>query len=391
MDRLNVGGSAHHVLLASEALDARGYQTVLVKGDVAPGEAEMRDLIRETGAKPRHVSGLGRAISIRQDWSALVGLYRILRAVRPAVVETHKSKAGVLGRLAAWLAGVPVVVHTFHGHVFHGYFSRWKSFLIVLLERLLARWTDAIVAVSHRQRTELLRYRIASPDRLHAVPYGLKLGPLAACKRDPDGFRAELGVAPTTPLVGTVTRLTPIKGTEVFLAAAQTVARAHPEARFVVVGDGELRSELEDLARRLGLEGRALFAGIQHDMLPVYQALDLVVLSSYNEGLPLALIEAIAAGCYVVASRVGGVSDLVPDSEVGITVAPGDATALADAIAVALREERRVPAARRDRTARLYGVDRMAEDLDRLYRTLLEDRHSARAGVPGFCWEGTNA
>ena len=191
--------------------------------------------------------------------------------------------------------------------------------------------------------------------------------------------------------MGTVTRLTPIKGTEVFLEAAQTVARAHPEARFVVVGDGELRSELEDLARRLGLEGRALFAGIQHDMLPVYQALDLVVLSSYNEGLPLALIEAIAAGCYVVASRVGGVSDLVPDSEVGITVAPGDATALADAIAVALREERRVPAARRDRTARLYGVDRMAEDLDRLYRTLLEDRHSARAGVPGFCWEGTNA
>jgi glycosyltransferase involved in cell wall biosynthesis len=238
MDRLNVGGSAHHVLLASEALNARGYQTVLVKGDVAPGEAEMRDLIRQTGAKPRHVPGLGRALSIRQDWGALVRLYRIVRAVRPSVVETHKSKAGVLGRLAAWLAGAPVVVHTYHGHVFHGYFSRWKSRLIVLLERLLAHWTDAVVAVSYRQRDELLDYRIASRDRLHAVPYGLKLGALAACERDPNGFRAEIGVSPTAPLVGTVTRLTPIKGMDVFLDAAQIVARDHPEARFPIVGDG---------------------------------------------------------------------------------------------------------------------------------------------------------
>ncbi|MDP6776793.1 MAG: glycosyltransferase [Candidatus Latescibacteria bacterium] len=371
MDRLNVGGSAHHVLLASEALNARGYQTVLVKGDVAPGEAEMRDLIRQTGAKPRHVPGLGRALSIRQDWGALVRLYRIVRAVRPSVVETHKSKAGVLGRLAAWLAGAPVVVHTYHGHVFHGYFSRWKSRLIVLLERLLAHWTDAVVAVSYRQRDELLDYRIASRDRLHAVPYGLKLGALAACERDPNGFRAEIGVSPTAPLVGTVTRLTPIKGMDVFLDAAQIVARDHPEARFPIVGDGELRPELEDQARRLDLEGRALFVGIRHEMLPVYQALDLVVLSSHNEGLPLALIEAIAAGCYVVASRVGGVSELVPDPEVGITVPPGDASALADAISVAVREGRRVPAARRELAARLYGVDRMAEDLDRLYRTLL--------------------
>ena len=131
IDRLNVGGSARHVLLAAQALQARGYQVVLMKGQVGPGEAEMEDVIRQTGVAPQEVCGLGRAISILQDWKAFVTLYRTLRAIRPDVVETHKSKAGVLGRLAAWLAGVPVVAHVFHGHVFHGYFSPWEGRLIV--------------------------------------------------------------------------------------------------------------------------------------------------------------------------------------------------------------------------------------------------------------------
>ena len=390
IDRLNVGGSARHVLLAARALESRGYRTVLLKGQVEPGEAEMEDVILQTGVAPREVCGLGRAISILQDWRAFAILYRTLRTIHPDVVETHKSKAGVLGRLAAWLAGVPVVAHVFHGHVFHGYFSPWKSRLIVLVERLFAHRTDAIIAVSHQQRRELLGYRIAPPSRLHAVPYGLQLAPYLSCKRTDGGFRGELGFGDSVPLVGTVTRLVPIKGVEVFLRAAQCAAQEVPEARFVVVGDGELREPLEALTRQLGLEGRVCFAGFRRDLVRIYGALDLMVLSSFNEGLPLAIIEAIAAGCYVVASRVGGVSDLIQDGRVGLTVAPGDAEALSNAMVLALREGRRVSPSERRRAGRLYGIDRMTEDLDLLYRRLLKNKQSRQAEeiVPAACREG---
>ena len=390
MDRLNVGGAARHVLLAARALTDRGYQTVLMKGQVSPGEAEMTDEIRRTGVTTWEIPGLGRAISIYQDWQAFVTLYRTLRGLRPQVVETHKSKAGVLGRMAAWLAGVPVTVHVFHGHVFHGYFSRWKSRLVVLAERVLAHWTDAIVAVSRRQRRELLAYRIAPPFRLHAIPYGLQLTPFLVARRGRSGFREELGVPASAPLVGTVTRLVPIKGVDVFLRAAQVVSRQMPDARFAVVGDGELRGEMASLVRQLDLETKVCFTGFRNDIVRIYQDLDLAVLSSYNEGLPLALIEAVAAGCYVVASRVGGVSDLIFDAGAGLTVPPGDAVALADAMALALQEKRCVTPAQRRLAGRRYSTDRMAEDLDFLYRECLRQKMGRQAGrcTPVACEEG---
>lgn len=386
IDRLNVGGPTHHVLLLTRDMAPRGYDTVLVKGQVASGEAEMAEVIERIGVDFVEIKGLSKRVSAR-DMGAFWALYRLICQVRPQVVHTHKTKAGALGRMAAWLAGVPVVVHTFHGHTFHGYFSPFKSFLFVLVERILAHNTQAIVTVSAQQRRELRRYGIASPTRLHAIPLGLDLVPFVNRARSDDGFRAELGFAPDVPLVGLVGRLTPIKGIDLFLKAAQKVIAQMPDVRFVVIGDGELRSELEHLSAALGLADYVRFTGFRSDMPRIYGALDLAALSSHNEGLPVTLIEALATGCYVVATRVGGVPDLVDTSRIGTVVPRGDVVALSHAINQALRTKQQVQPEDRQRIGQLYSVERLVDDLDRLYRTLLktDKRVCLRAGS---AWEG---
>ncbi len=381
IDRLNVGGPSRHVVLLTKEMADRGYRTVLAKGSVSEGEAEMGDLIAKSGICPEEISGLGRAVSPLTDLRAFVSLYRLIRKVRPHLVHTHKSKAGVLGRLAAALAGVPVTVHTFHGHVFRGYFSAWKSALVRTVERLFGHWTDATVAVTGQQRSELLAYRIASRSRLHTVPLGLYLEPFLSGNGSGEGLRRELGLDTGCKIVGLVGRLVPVKGVEVFLEAARRVAAELEDVRFLVVGDGELRADLEALAKRLELSDVVLFTGFRRDMPRIYDALDLLVLSSFNEGLPVALIEGIAAGCYVVASRAGGTTDLVDSEQTGRTVAPGDAEALSSTIVDALKGNKRVPDGVRKQVGRRYGANRLVTDLDRLYRELLHRKLGRRAGA----------
>lgn len=376
IDRLNVGGPTHHVTLLTRRLEERGYRTTLVKGCVARGEVEMTDVIAETGVQPVSVPTLGREMSWQDDPISLIALYRLIRRVRPDVVHTHKSKAGVLGRIAAWLTGVPVVVHTFHGHVFHGYFGPIKSAVVVLVERLLGAWTDAVVTVSPAQRREILSYRIAPPERMQSIPLGLRLDRFRRCDRLSGQFRAEAGVSPDAPLVGLVARLAPIKGVEVFLRAAALVLKRLPAARFVVVGDGEIKPDLEAEAKRLGIEEAVRFTGYRQDTDRVYASLDLFVLSSFNEGLPVTIIEALAAGRYVVAARVGGVPDLITSDRLGLMVAPGDVEALSEAMVRALSERRRPSEEVRDATCLRYGIDRLTEDLDELYRRLLNRKRS---------------
>lgn len=375
IDRLNVGGPTHHVLLLSRDLDGRGYRTTLIKGSVAPGEEEMVDAVSASGVTPQEVTGLGRSISPLQDLRAFVSLYRLIRQLRPAVIHTHKSKAGVLGRAAAILAGgASLSVHTFHGNLFRGYFGRLKTDLVVGLERLLARLTDAVVAVSRQQRDELLSFGIGSSSRVHAIPLGLDMKPFRDQPREDGGFREELGFDAEAPLVGMVTRLVPIKGVDLFLRAAAQVSASHPDARFVVVGLGELRDELESLSRSLGLDDRVRFTGMRRDTPRIYGALDLLVLSSHNEGLPVTIIEGVAAGCYVVAAHVGGVPELVTSEEVGRLVPPNDVMALSNAMAAALQSKRQVPQVVRQDFAERYGIDRLTTDIDALYSQLLARR-----------------
>lgn len=376
--RLNVGGPAVHVVLLAEGLDALGYSTTVALGTEAPWEGNMRALAERKNVRCVQVPGLGREIRPFADARALWRLYRMIRALRPHIVHTHTAKAGVLGRVAARLAGSRNVVHTYHGHVLRGYFDPGRSAVFRAVERRLGRTTRVLIAVSQSVKDDLVALGIAPADRIRVIPLGLELQPLTGAL--PRGsLRGEAGVPDGAPLVGIVGRLTAIKDVGTFLAAAVRVRAVVESARFAVVGDGELRAALEADAARRGLSGVVHFHGWRHDMAPVYGDLDVVVNTSINEGTPVALIEAMAAGRPVVATRVGGTPDLLGDGARGRLVPPGDAEAIASAVVAALRGESKQVARARAYVLAEHGVGRLLRDMDNLYRELLGGRVPAAA------------
>jgi glycosyltransferase involved in cell wall biosynthesis len=378
--RLNVGGPSLHVVLLSAGLRERGYETRLVVGQESAREGDLLELAAARGVDWTRLAGLGREVRAWADARALAGLVRLMREFRPAIVHTHAAKAGVLGRLAAHLTGRPVLVHTFHGHVLHGYFGPLRSAAYRLVERALGSRTDAVLAVSEGVKRELLALGVAPARRVRVVELGLELEPLT--RPLPRGvLRREAGIPAGAPLVGAVGRLVPIKDLATLLEAARLVREALPACRFVLVGDGEDRGRLEAEARRLGLADVVHFAGWRADLAAVYGDLDLVANSSRNEGTPVALIEALAAGRPVVATRVGGTPDLLGEGERGLLVPAGEPGRLARAILDSLRDpEGSLARARAGRSHVLarHDVARLLEDIDRLYRDLLARRAGAR-------------
>jgi glycosyltransferase involved in cell wall biosynthesis len=270
--------------------------------------------------------------------------------------------------------GVPIVIHTYHGHVFHGYFSPAKTGFFLTVERWLARHTDRLLTVSASLRRELLDLGIGSPERFTVIPLGLELDRFLNCEDVRGQLRAELGVNPETLLVGIVARLVPIKRHTCFLEAAAAVARRYPQCQFLLVGDGEERVELEHLCSRLALNGRVRFLGWRRDLERIYADVDLVVLTSANEGSPVSVIEAMASGKPVVAARVGGVPDLVEDGVTGLLVPPENPAAVAEAIGALLADARRRQTfgqAGRKRVYPAFSAERLLDDMDRLYTELV--------------------
>jgi glycosyltransferase involved in cell wall biosynthesis len=262
-----------------------------------------------------------------------------MRRERPDVVNTHTAKAGFVGRVAAKLAGVPIIVHTFHGHVFAGYFGPTKTRIFIALERICARISTRIITLSTALKHELTEvYRVTPPDHVEVIELGFELEPLATLQRNQGVFRQQHKIPPDAPLIGIVGRLVPIKNHDLFLRAAKLVRKRVPDSHFAIVGDGERRAELATLVRSLDLDNSVHFTGWCADTLPVYSALDVLVLSSSNEGLPVSLIEAMAAGVPVVSTAVGGVADLLDNGRLGAIVPPDDPGAMADRIVAALTD-----------------------------------------------------
>ena len=376
--RLNVGGPARHVVLLDRGLRALGHDTLLVHGSLDAGEASLEHLAQASGIPRQTIPALGRRISPLGDLQAFLQLVRTIYREAPDVVHTHTAKAGTLGRLAALCFNLTrprrrrcVVIHTFHGHVLSGYFGRTGSLLARVAERALATVSDRIVAISPRQRDDLVRrFGVAKPDQTAVVPLGLDIRPLLELPMDAPNLRLQLRIGDGDVVVGFVGRFVPIKNLTLLVRAFAAAAQAVPGLWLVLAGDGPTRDELESLTRACGIAERVRFIGWTEELGALYATFDICALSSVNEGTPVAIIEAMAAARAVVATAVGGVPDIVDDGRTGILVASGDAKALGDAIVrlAVNRDERRAmgAAARRSAAAR-FSSERLVNDIDRVY------------------------
>jgi glycosyltransferase involved in cell wall biosynthesis len=381
--RLNMGGPALHVAYLTAGLRDRGYDTTLVAGTLARGEDSMAFVAEGLGVNVVTIPELGREISPVRDLFATVRLARLIRRERPQILHTHTAKAGTVGRVAALLAGrarPPIVVHTFHGHVLRGYFGPVRSRFFRALERRLARDSTALVAVSPEVRDDLVRLGVAPAEKFAVVRLGIELDERIGSGDGRRETRRYLGISDERFAVGWVGRMTAVKRGEDVLEGFRLLRDRGVEATLCLVGDGPDRPRLERKAHDLGIVRDTLFLGYQEDVGPLYAAFDALVLPSGNEGTPVSVIEALAAGRPVVATSVGGVPDVVRNGEDGFLVAAGATDELAEALSrlaadPALRE--RLGAAGRARVLPRYAVDRLVDDIDRLYRSLL-----TAAGLP---------
>lgn len=359
--RLNVGGPAALVLAVAGGLDPDRYESVVLHGEVDEGEADWRD-IRDGSSLVRPVAGLGRAVRAGDDARAMAVLVRELRRLRPDVVHTHTAKAGALGRTAARLATRngrrPRIVHTFHGHVLHGYFRPTVRRGIITVERQLARGTDRIITVGSPVRDDLLAAGIGRPEQYAVVPPGVDPLPTVPAVE----ARRSLGVPDGRPVVAFVGRLTRIKRPDRAVDAMRAVREAGIDAHLVVAGDGDLRQTTE---RRAAVLGDAVtFLGWTSDIGRVLSAADVIVLTSDNEGMPVTLVEAAHAGVPAVATDVGGVAEVVADGTTGLVVAPTAAAVGEGLVGLLGDPERRgrmgaaatADAARRFTTASMVGA-----------------------------------
>lgn len=387
ISRLCIGGTPVAVILMTEALLRDGFSTTLLAGEVTGEEASMEDFAVARGVKTVRVPSLSQAATFWGNWKALFELLRTFRRERPVIVHTHTAKAGVLGRIAARLAGVPICVHTFHGHVFHGHFSRAKSYVYLQIERLLARWTDCLVAVSESQGRELVEsYHVAPARKMVAipVPFDIERYLSVGSRRGSTQTRAVGSL--DAPLIGWVGRMAPVKSPELFVDVARLVIENWPSARFVMAGDGELRHQVDDRVNRLRLDSVIRRIGWQSDLFDFYEDIDLLVLTSKHEGTPLALLEAMASGKPFVTTCVGGIRDLMLGTptiandfqifENGI-LTDRSANSLATAIRYLLEHpEEAVEMGRRGRdfVARMFTSEHIAGQLERLYFELLTQK-----------------
>ncbi len=376
--RLNMGGPALHVAYLTEGLTKRGYDTTLVSGSLARGEDSMAFVADARGVEVVRIDELGREISPLRDLLATIRLAKLIRKERPQILHTHTAKAGTVGRVAALLAGSrkpPIIVHTFHGHVLRGYFGPLRSLFFRLLERRLAAGTTALIAVSPQVRDDLVALGVAPRERFVVIRLGIELDERIAPDQNGRGeSRRYLGIPGDRFAVGWIGRMTAVKRTDDVLVAFKRLRDSGVDAVLCMVGDGPDRLQLEQRAHELGVARDTLFLGYQEDVAQFYAAFDALVLPSGNEGTPVSVIEALAAELPVVATRVGGVPDVVRDGEDGFLVEAGATDDLADRLAQlagdpALRA--RMGKQGRERVLPRYAVERLVEDIDELYQSLL--------------------
>ncbi|MGD2269328.1 MAG: glycosyltransferase family 4 protein [Desulfobacterales bacterium] len=380
--RLDMGGSAQNTLLTCLGLSKMNYEVILAHGlslesQMTPSEqqlvAKQIENAAHNGLRVVSAPSLVRKIDPVQDIQTFWSLYRLMLTERPTIVHTHTSKAGILGRLAAKLAAVPFIVHTFHGHVFYGHFGPLTTRFFILLETFFALLTDKMVALTEEEKKDYIRYAVCRPDKITTIHSGVEIHRFLKVKIDTLDKKDQLNLNPQKQVVGTVGWLLPIKGPMILLKAMGHVWQSNAEVELVFVGKGALEADLKKEVSRMGVSGKVKFLGWREDIHEILPLFDIFVLPSLNEGMGRVLVEAMAAARPIVASRSGGIPDLVKHQENGLLVPPGDDISLADAILNLLDDPQKAGAMGQTGKIRCqdFTAEAMVEKIDALYRTLL--------------------
>ncbi len=396
--RLNVGGPARHVVWLTKKLQPAGFESVLIAGTVPEGEEDMSYFAAENGVDPIYIRELSRELSPK-DVVSLFKIYREMRRQTPDIIHTHTAKAGTVGRVAAlfykWLTlgtliGRPrnvKVVHTFHGHVFHSYYGTAKTRIFLMIEKVLARIaTDRIVVITPQQFVEIHEeFHVGKRDQFSIIPLGIDLEQYQDSDDKRTILREEVRAADDELIVGFTGRLTEIKNVSLLLEVAAKYRESSevPPVRFVIIGDGNLRQQLESQADEMGLGGSVAFIGNRDNVADLLPGMDIIALTSKNEGTPLSLIEAMAAGVPFISTAVGGVVDLAGDSleqhdgfrvcERGLVVDEFDAEHFVNGLIYLVKNEKLRARIKDESTAfanARYSVARLTDDIASLYRNL---------------------
>ncbi len=389
-NRLIVGGPSHNVTLLTAYLSPE-FETRLLVGKKDPAEKDAAYIAQRLGLKPIEIAEMRRSILPFNDIIAYFKIKKIIREFKPDIVHTHASKSGAIGRLAAKSCNVPLIVHTFHGNVFHSYFNGFLTSLIIRIERFLAKRTDAIVAISDSQRKELTDvYKIAPPEKIFTIPLGFNLEKFSV---DQDAkkelFKNKYGFDKNDIVVGIIGRLVPVKNHEMFLEVAALIkANSNKNIRFVIIGDGQSRPLIEKKAAALNLsysyfvtnpkaKTDILVTSWETEIDEALAGIDIIVLTSHNEGTPVSLIEAQAAHKPVVSTNVGGIEDIVQHGETGFITEAGDTAAFAQHIqtlidAPQLREQ--MGKKGYENVIKRYSKQRLITDMKHLYLSFLEEK-----------------
>lgn len=385
--RFDKGGSAQNTYLSLLGLRKKNYQLSLVSGLSLESEmkheeikAKEKDIqiLKSEGIEFTQCPSLLRRINIIRDLKAFFDIWRIIKKYNPLIVHTHSSKAGLMGRLAAKLAGTPIIVHTPHGHVFFGYFGPFKTKLFIIFEKLASRITDKIVALTNREKKDHILFKIAEEDKFSVIYSGIELNILKeSSSEEKQNLKKELGIPENSLIVGTAGRLVPVKGPEFLVKASKYIISKYPDTYFMFTGDGPLEQDLKRKALEMGISDNIIFLGWRDDLVKIISIYDIFVLPSLNEGMGRVLVEAMALGKSIVASNVGGIPDLVIHGKNGFLVPPKNPKQLAKYIQVLLedKDKREKMGLAGKEMAYNFTSERMVEKIANLYKKLLTQKN----------------
>jgi glycosyltransferase involved in cell wall biosynthesis len=387
-NRLIIGGPTLNVLYLTKYL-APEFETLLVVGEKEDHEKDASFLAEQMGIKTVSIPDMGRSVHLLRDYKAYGHLKKIIDNFKPHIVHTHAAKPGAVGRMAAGSRKVPVVVHTYHGHVFHSYFNKLKTRFFLETERYLGKKSDALIAISEQQKKELTEFRVATENKFRVIPLGFELNKfLEDQEQKRKMFRAEFELDDDEIAIGIIGRLVPVKNHALFLEGLSHVARnSKKKIRAFIIGDGETRKGLEERAKQLGISfandhdknAFLTFTSWRSDIDLINAGLDIVTLTSLNEGTPVSLIEAQAANKPIVSTRVGGIGDIVIEGKTALLSETNDVDAFKQNLLKVVDDDSLRNCLGKNgmhHVQERFSVKRLADDMGALYRELLATKNS---------------